>query len=467
MAFVNREEELSRLEAWWQGQGGQMGMVWGRRRVGKTSLLERFATSRRTIFHTLAGRPPVDELRLLSLRAAPVIDDPARDLRERPFRDWDEAFEVIGRAAQSAPLLLVLDEFPEALPAHPELPNIIRAAWDRLRHHSQLRLLLCGSAVRTMEQLQESRAPLYGRFDLFLLLHPFAPAEVGKLLTRLTPADRALVWGIVGGTPLYLGWWDQDRSVESNLLELACRPDGRLFIEGHHVLERETFGELGRQVLFALGDGRTKYHEIADAVGTDPSRTLERLTQLRLVERMVPVTDDPRRSRRRLYQVNDNFLDFWLSCLSRHRTDIERGLGASIVRTLVRQLNDHMGEAWEQAFRAHLQLLAGRGELGDDVVSIGRFWRDSEGDPVSGEGHRPAVEIDAVALAGRSRAPVLVGEAKWARTVDGERIRTALDSAARWIPGADRSRLRYAVCAREGVQRAAGVMAVTARDIFS
>jgi len=465
MVFVNRTDELAGLNRWWDRGDAQMGMVWGRRRVGKTALIQEFARDRPTISHTFAGRPPQDELRLLSLSAADVINDPVRDLRESPFRDWDEVFEVIGRAAAHKRILLVLDEFPDTLPTHPQLPNLIRAHWDRLRHHSQLRLLLCGSAVRTMEKLRETSAPLYGRFDLFLLLHPFAPSEVGKLLPALAPADRALVWGIVGGTPLYLSWWDQGRTVKDNLLDLACRPDGRLFVEGAQVLERETFGDLGRQVLFALGSGRTKFHEIANAVGTDPTRTLDRLIQLRLVERLVPVTDSDR-SRRRIYRVADNFLDFWLSCLSRHGTEIERDMGSGVVSTLIQQLDDHMGGAWEQAFRIHLRALANLGFL-KNIVALDRFWRDPEGDPETGAGFRPSIEIDAVALAGLSRQPVLAGEAKWARVVDAERIRTSLEEKARWIPGAHPADMHFTVCARDRVENGGHVLAITAGDIFA
>ena len=223
---------------------------------------------------------------------------------------------------------------------------------------------------------------------------------------------------------------------------------------------------LGRAVLFALGNGRTKFHEIASAVGTDPTRTLERLTQLRLVERMVPVTDSER-SRRRIYRISDNFLDFWLSCLSRYSTEIERDMGDGIVTALMHQLDDHMGNAWEDAFRTHLRAMAGRGELGEEIIALDRFWRDPEGDPSTGAGFRPAVEIDAVALAGVSRKPTLVGEAKWTRTVDGASLRADLESKAKWVPGADPAQLQFAVAAREQIANRAQVIAVTASDIFA
>jgi AAA+ ATPase superfamily predicted ATPase len=456
--FVNREQELGRLEQWWQTQpAGSLGIVWGRRRVGKTELLRHFAAARRTVFHTAARRPMPDELRVLSAEAAPAGTAEFRDLMARPFVDWTDALETL--AATREPLLVVLDEFPELVQVTPELPSIIRAVWDRVRSRTKLRVLLCGSAVRTMEAIQEQREPLYGRFDLTLPVHPFRPHEAALMLATLTPADRALVWGIVGGMPQYLSWWEADLSVADNLAALACTPGGRLLVEGDLVLATEGgASDLTAQVLYAVAGGRTKFNEIKDVVRTDPTRTLERLRSLRLIDRLMPVTDDESTTRRRLYRIADNFLAFWLGILGRYRTQIELGLGRTILSVLLRELDQHMGPLWEEAFRLHLRRLAERGELGDDVVAIGPFWTADE---------RDQHEIDAVVLAGRERAATLVGEAKWARRVDGNRLHWELEQKARALPRT-RAGLRYAIAARDVVAGDDGAtLKLTAGDIFA
>lgn len=452
--FVNRVDELAALERWWAGRGARLAVVWGRRRVGKTALIQRFAANRPTIFHTGTRRPVPDELRALSVAAAPFVRD--RDLVLNPFRDWRDVFESLTRPTTSRPLLLVLDEFPELVAVSPELPSVIRAAWDRVKPTSMFRLLLCGSAVRTMEEMLDARAPLYGRADLVLQVHPFRPHEAAAMLTRLKPADRAAVWGIVGGIPLYLKWWDQRRSVRDNLAELACRPGAPLLTEGQLVLATEgEAGELAQQVLYAIAAGRTKHNEIADAVRADPTRTLERLVELRLVERMFPVTEDPRRTRRRLYRISDNFLAFWLGMLAPHQSEIERGLGTGILSVIMQGLDEHMGPRYEDAFRWHLRRLAHEGTLGADVVAVGPFWTAAE-DPG---------EIDAVVLAGRARVATWVGEAKWARSVDGNKVERSLRARAAALPVVAEN-LRCAVCAREAVLGSVD-LAVTAADIFA
>src|SRR5919106_5976801 len=112
--FVNRSSELQALEDWWKRPTGALGLVWGRRRVGKTALLQEFARKKkRVIFHTGAARPPTDDFRILSRLASPVVGGDFRELGSRPFRDWDDVFDALTTASKDAPLLLVLDEFPE------------------------------------------------------------------------------------------------------------------------------------------------------------------------------------------------------------------------------------------------------------------------------------------------------------------------------------------------------------------
>lgn len=456
MEFVNRETELRALNGWWDSPRGALGLVWGRRRVGKTALLQHFATNRRVIFHTAAGRPAGDELRLLSRLSASAVRSGFRDLEARPFADWTDAIETLAAAAKRERLLVVLDEFPELTKVAPDVAGVLRAVWDRVQARTKLRILLCGSAVRTMEAMQEERAPLFGRIDLALLLQPFRPHEAARMLRGLPPEDRALVWGLVGGIPLYLERWDQSGSIRGNLERLVCTPGGLLLTAGELTLATDLeAGDLSRQVLYAIANGRTTHGEIAQAVRAEPARTLERLIQLRIVERLSPVTEDARRTRRRIYRIADNFLAFWLGVVDRHRPEIERGLGKSILPVLVQQLDDHLGPIWEEAFRLHLRLRAERGELGEQIVAIGRFWTRSD----------PSVEIDAVALAGRRRAAVLVGEAKWARRADGARLRRALERKAEALPDVH-DPLRYALCARHAVTNSGDADVVTAADIF-
>lgn len=450
--FVNRVSELAALERWWSGRSPRIALLWGRRRVGKTALIQRFAEGKEVVFHTAAGRPLEDELRILTAEVASTVTLASRRTADRPFIDWDDLLDGMDSTADS-PLLLVLDEFPELARTTPSLPGILRAWIDRAGATTRLRVLLCGSAVRTMEAIQDDRSPLYGRIDLPMLVHPFRPREAALMLRDLPPEERALVWGIAGGMPLYLEWWDTSAPVRDNLERLICSPGAPMLTEGQLVLATEGVpGELGSLVLRAIAGGRTKHHEIADAVRAEPTRTLERLIELRLVERLVPVTENPRRTKRTVYRIADNFLRFWLGIVERYRGEIERGLGGSIVRAIEARLDDHMGPAWEEAFRDHIRFLASDDRLGEPLEAVGPWW----------DGHS---EIDAVGLAASDRAAVVVGEAKWRRVVDAPPIEAALTRTARRLPST-RDPIHLMICGRQEVRNPDVASAVTSADLF-
>ncbi|MGH8910345.1 MAG: ATP-binding protein [Egibacteraceae bacterium] len=459
LPFVNRDDELAALQTWWGRPRASMCLVWGRRRVGKTLLLERFALGKRAVFHIGRGAPVRAELRALSRQVAAVGDSGLRDLDRRPFVDWEDALEHLFALGGSEPLLLVLDEFPELVKSEAQLEGVLRAMWDRARSVTKLRIVVCGSAVRTMQAMAEQRSPLYGRFDLVLPVRPFRPHEAALMLAPLAPADRALVWGVCGGVPLYLSWWDTAADIRTNLRRLVCTPGGALLTEGELVLATEgTTSGLARLALHAIATGSTQHSEIRQALG-DPgqvARVLGALEELGLVERIVPVTEDPRRrGGRTTYRILDNFLAFWLGLVAPYRSEIERGLGEGILSVLLQRLDDHMGPRWEEAFRGHLRRMAADGLLGEAVTRIGPFWTRS-GAPV---------EIDAVALAGRSNEAVLVGEAKWRRTVNGRLLARELEVKARALPKRA-PLLRIAIAAREAVTDPGDDLAITAADVF-
>ena len=295
---------------------------------------------------------------------------------------------------------------------------------------------------------------MFGRVDLALLVEPFRPHEAALLLPRLPPAEQAAVWGLVGGVPLYLDWWDDGGSIRKNLERLVCAPGAPLLTAGELSLAWDLdAGDLARQVVYAISAGKTKHNEIADTIRADPTRVLERLTRIGVVERLIhhrgpqahPTPDLP--AGRQLPRV-------LLTVVDRHRDAIERGLGRSVLPVMVSELDDFLGGPWEEALRIHLRRMAGTGALGPDVVAVGRYWTAAN----------PPVEIDGLVLAGRRRTAVAVAEAKWARRVDGARIGRELARTAAALPHVSDD-LQLVVAAREHVS-AEGVTAVTAEDVF-
>jgi AAA+ ATPase superfamily predicted ATPase len=457
--FIGRGEELQRLERWWR-KDRRLALVWGRRRVGKTALLDRFSQGKRVVFHTGTTAAVASQLQDFARALDQVIPDELLDPDQvRPFRDWGDALRYAARQARDEPLLLVLDEFPELVKADPSLPSQIRAFWDRAEGKTQLKIVLCGSAVRTMFELQTTREPLYGRFDLALQVKQFGPSEVAAMLPGLSGADRATVYGLLGGMPLYLDWWDQEAGLLDNLVELASRPGDRLQLEAELVLATEAGSEgLPGAVLRAIAKGATRFNEIQSAVSANPTRTLTNLAQLQLIESVIPAGQDER-SKQKYYRIADNLLNFYLGPLSRFRNEIEIGRGPDIMPQLIAGLPEHLGGAYEEAFRMHLRRLAVAGRIGDRITAIGPWWTRTGQD-----------EIDALVLAtpDRTAIPVALGEAKWAKTVDARRIMAKLLPKAQRMTQNDEPDLDFYIAARNAVTgHAPRAFAITAEDIFT
>lgn len=456
--FVNRAAELAALQRWWE-HGGPVAAVWGRRRVGKTALAHVFALDKWSVFHCGAGQGARGELEQLAGEVARFLagragSDPT--VAETPYHGWADAVAHLRVLAEEEPLLLVLDN--ASLLA--DLPQLSRALHElRDEGDGRLRVLLLSSSVRRMEALQEEGQPLHGLAVPTLTLRPFTPHEAALLLDPLSPVDRARVYGMIGGIPLYLRWWDTRTSIEANLDRLVGQPGAPLLAEGDLLLaaDLEDFG-FNDRVLHALARGTTSYNEVRDWAGTEPARPLDRLIELRLIERVIPVGEN-RQARRRRYRITDPFTRFHLGIVTAHRSAIDRGQTGGLAPILAEEADRAMGDVWLQAFHLHLAELALAGELPtrQPVAALGSWW-DNTGN----------AEIDALALGRDARTAVLAGSATWSPTIDGAAAITQLRSKVERGLGARPSELTYALCAREEVHDAPyDALALTAADLFS
>lgn len=450
--FVNRVAELAALQRWWNGDQ-QVAAVWGRRRVGKTALLQRFAAGRRTVFHAGARRGDAAELELLSQRVARELPGPGRS-----YHSWVDAFHDLSARTVDQPALLVLDDLPDLIDSSPGLATALAQIGGADLGPSRLKIVLSGASIRRMQALQQAGQPLCGVADLTLVLSPFSPHEAAVMLEKLPPAERARVYGIVGGMPLYLSWWDPDVSAAENLARLVCRPGAPLLTEGDLLLgtDLEDLG-FNDRVLHALAAGSTTYNDVRARAGTEPARPLDRLVELRLIERVLPI-GEARQARRRRYRIADPFTRFYLGVVSPLRADIDRGVGSHLAADLVSAADRTMGDVWQHAFRLHLEDLARAGELPVDgqVSGIGPWW-DNTG----------RAEIDALALVDAS-VPALAGTATWEPTAEAGPLLDELRRKVERGLGAYPRNLRYAVCARDAVHDVPyDVLALTAADLFS
>ncbi len=350
---------------------------------------------------------------------------------------------------------MVLDEFPYLVDAEPALPSVVQRFWDQQGRVSKLHLILCGSAQAVMEELQSSGAPLFGRVDLRLQLRPFGYREAALFTPRLAPSEQVICYAVLGGMPTYLQRWNDGVGHEANLRRLFADPTSPLVEEGEFVLSSELPEGSGYfRILLAIAAGNRTYGTIKRFADIDIQRQLDRLLSIGLIERQVPVTADPSRTKQVVYRIADNFLAFWFRFVYRHRADIARGLGSEIVRRVILPgLGDYLGEPWEELCREHVRRLAATGDLPTSVSSVGRWW--------STDG---STEIDIVGLNGKT--VVLAGSVKWSRSVgraELDRLRRSVEVLPNRAPN-----VTLALFAREQVRDVdpRDALAFTAADLY-
>lgn len=337
--FLGRTRELEVLADLYESGRPELFVLYGRRRVGKTELLQRLCQGRRAVYFQAAQVRERDNLRAFQSALAEGLGDELATRIELP--DWEAALGFALERSAPERLLVVLDEFPYLCEANKGLPSILQRFWDRRGKHSRLMLVLCGSQVSFMEkEVLAERSPLFGRRTGQRRLEPLGPGDALDFFPGWSLEDRLLGYGILGGMPAYLRRFDPARTLRENVLREILRPEGYLFDEVQFLLHNElnnptTYNSL----LSAVARGEHKLGDIALTVGVDSTtanKYLSVLRELGLVERAVPLTDPaPLRSRRGAWRIADRFLAFHFRHVQPHVSLIAAGRGRRVLEEYV------------------------------------------------------------------------------------------------------------------------------------
>jgi len=448
--FVGRQRELSELNDLLAQGGPQFILVYGRRRVGKTTLILRWAEQTgRPVIYWVATRDTPSQVRLGFVQA--VWDWAYPDSRAVPrFDTWAEAFEMAANLIGDRQVILIMDEFSYAALSDPSLPSNLQAAWDHLFKQGHATLVVAGSHIGMMVELMRYDAPLYGRFTAQLPVDPLPFPALRDFLPRYTAAERVAVHAVVGGIPAYLERFDDTKSLGANIQRLFMRRTGMFrsepFILVGDVIRRET--QTYEAVLKAIAAGRRTPQEIGsllDLTSSYLSPYLRQLESLHLVERRVPATIPPDRretSRSSRYHLADPYLRFYFRFIQPNLGLVEQELTGVLWQRIAEQFRAFVGlTAFEELCREWTLVQARAGRFPFPPEIVGSHWaRD--------------VQVDVVALNWRQKA-ILLGECKWGVAPVGRSvIRELAEKASRVAPGED-WRVHYVFFARAGFTDAA------------
>lgn len=376
LPFLGRQRDLTYLEELHSSGRPELFVLYGRRRVGKTELLQRFCGEHKSIYFLAAQVRDRDNLRGFRLAAAEALGDPLAASVD--FPDWVAALGFLAERAGEERLVVVLDEFPYLCEANKSLPSQIQKFWDTRGKRSSLLLVLCGSQVSFMEQeVLAERSPLFGRRTGQRRLLPLPPLATLDFFPKWRLEQRVLAYSILGGMPAYLRRFDDSRSLEDNVLREILRPEGYLFEEVQFLLRHELSNPATYNSLLAsIARGATRLSDIALDVGVDATtanKYLHVLRELELVEREIPLSDPaPLRSRRGSYRIADRFLQFHFRHVQPHVSLIHAGRGARVLEEFIRpDVARLVDEARLDFVIDHLRREAAE-LVGEEIIEIGR-----------------------------------------------------------------------------------------------
>jgi hypothetical protein len=441
MPELAKPAHLFDREAEWRGlasfaadtrPGATLGVVSGRRRQGKSYLLQALATATGGIYFPALELTEAVSLRLFADELIRFTGSPVP-----AFRDWLDAIPYLFRVTGERAMPVVMDEFPFLVKASPELPSVIQRELGPggSGGTSRARLLLCGSAMSVMGGLLSGRAPLRGRAGLELMIHPFGYRDAARFWDITDPALAVLVHSVVGGTPAYRRELVRDDAPSSLddfdawVVRTVLNPQTPLFREARYLLVEETEirdPSLYHSVLSAVAEGNSTSGGIASYVGRKANEIAH---PLRVLEdsRLLVKEPDLFRPGRATYRIAEPLITFYQAIMSRDWARLELGDGATIWRSAQpRFLSQIVGGHFETicrdyAIMADPELFGGLpAEVGAGVVA----------DPAN----RTQIQVDVAVLApaqhGQPRKILSLGEAKWDRVMDRrhvDRLRRARD----------------------------------------
>jgi len=449
--FIGRRKELDALNEWYSSDKFEFVVVYGRRRVGKTALLEEFVKDKKHMFISARRVKGSANIRLMKETVSEAFGINTEDM------GLDRLLKTIGEHSEDR-LILVIDEFPYFAKSDEEIISALQVFIDRTAQFSKLFLVLCGSSMGFMKrQVLGKESPLYGRRTKEVFLKPMDYLGSAEFLEGRTPFEKACIYGAVGGVPLYLKKFSGKRDIFKIMAEEFFTDGLTLYSEPESLIMQELADPRPyNAVIEAMAAGKARMSEISDASGIqmpDTSRYLADLIDLGYAEKIEPFNESG--GRRTLYFLSDNLFRFRYYIAVNKRKRIAADTAERMAKNIEIEMPEYMGKVFEDICAQFVM------RIGYPIT--GRWWGSARG---------KTMEIDVIgAAASDGRRFGLFGECKFTgKEADAAVIESLMESADH-VKGFDVK--NYAVFSRSGFTEsleiraeARNVMLVTIDDLY-
>lgn len=402
--FIGREKELTALNNLYASDKFEFAVIYGRRRVGKTALINQFIGDKKSIYFMGVESNSKQNLENFSKS----IFELSTGFDSAPtFDSFQHALEYVFKLAENERIILAMDEYPYVARSSKSLASTLQLLIDKYKDNSKLMLILCGSSMSYMEDhVLSYKAPLYGRRTAQIKLLPFSFNETCRYFKNFSDTDKAMVYGMVGGTPQYLLQMNDKLSLENNIKNTFLNPTSSLFEEPENLLKQEVREPaLYNAIITAIAGGASRMAEISSKVGENTNVCavyLKNLLLLGIIRKETPYGE--KSSKKSIYSIEDNLFRFWYRFVPDNNSIIARGATELAYKRIEPYLSEYMGKVFEEICTQYLW-----NELLDEKCpvqfsSLGRWWGN---DPKQ----KKQTEIDIMGEQDKNTA--LFGECKW------------------------------------------------------
>lgn len=417
--FIGRQSELKFLNDKYNSSKAELIVLYGRRRVGKTETLSEFFKGKPGIFFSC--RQCANSVQLAAFSEALfTLNIPAKKYISA-FRDWNDAFAALNEIDNKEKTVIIIDEFPYMCKQDESIPSVLQNLWDHKLRHSNIMLILCGSAMSFIEdELLASQNPLYGRATGIYKMAPLPFDDVKEFCPAYSTEDKIILYSILGGIPHYLQQFNYSVSLEENIKNEVLKKGTVLYNEVEFLLHqelRET--SIYNTVIEAIALGNTEFNQIFLKTQLDKTKLsvyLRNLIKLGIVEREFSALSKQKEKANKNngeYHLTDSFFRFWYAFAYSNYSELEDG---AIERTWKKYISPYLhrfaSKAFENICIDYLKKLNRQDALPFDVAVIGRWWGKVTHTTVQGKKTTVSEEIDIVA-ADDKKENFIVGECKF------------------------------------------------------
>ena len=403
MKFLGRDSEMASLEREYKRNSGFV-VIYGRRRVGKTTLIKEFIKGKNALYFLANEEGDRQNLNKLTEKLAEYTKQPY--IAGSRLENWLSAFRALAAYDPQNKKILVIDEFQYLVNGNPAYPSIFQEAWDEILKDSNIMVILCGSLISMMtSQVLSHSSPLYGRRTAQIRLQPLLFSDYYKAFPDKTFSELVELYAVTGGVPKYIEFFDNSETIWANISNVILDKSGFLYEEPIFLLEKEIREPVNYfSIMKAISLGNHKLSKIAGVLEqktTSITPYLATLTELFLVEKRTPVTEQfPDKSRKGLYYISDQFIDFWFKFVYPYRGELEldnRDYVMKKIRSVF--MENHVSFVFESVSREILSLLCNNGSIEHIPSKIGSYWNGN-------------TEIDVVSIDNEHNS-IFVGECKY------------------------------------------------------